>query len=114
MNRCKGTNTSNERIRIRLMSVVVLLIALNLIAITRLSAQTVWLDQLDLTSATQGFGTPGRKTSVDGKTITIAGKTFERGFGTHAESSLVILLNRNFWGFCLCLRRGHIRRNSLR
>ena len=55
---------------------------------------TVWLDQLDLTMATQGHGKPGINTSVDGKPITIAGDVFKRGFGTHAESSLLI---RNLW-----------------
>ncbi|RZJ90260.1 MAG: alpha-galactosidase [Chryseobacterium sp.] len=54
--------------------------------------QVVWLDQLDLSVATQGFGVPQKNLSVDGKVITIAGQTFERGFGTHAESSLLILL----------------------
>lgn len=59
-----------------------------------LNAQsTVWLDQLDLSVATQGNGKPGINTSVDGKTLTIAGETFDRGFGTHAESSLLIKLN---------------------
>lgn len=56
------------------------------------AAQTVWLDQLDLSAATQGYGVPGKNKSIDGKTITIAGKTFTRGFGTHAVSSLSILL----------------------
>jgi alpha-galactosidase len=58
----------------------------------RLSAQTVWLDQLDLSTATQGYGTPRSNKSVGGKTLTIAGKKFEHGFGTHAESSLLIRL----------------------
>lgn len=53
----------------------------------------VWLDQLDLSVATQGHGKPGINKSVDGRPLTIAGKTFERGFGTHAESSLFIKLN---------------------
>lgn len=57
------------------------------------SAQTIWLDQLDLSAATQGYGTPKKNRSIDGKVITIAGQKFERGFGTHAESSLIILLN---------------------
>jgi len=70
-----------------------LFIVLNLPGINRLCAQTVWLDQLDLSTATQGFGVPTKNKSVDGRTITIAGKTFERGFGTHAESSLLIQLN---------------------
>ncbi|BAV06803.1 alpha-galactosidase [Filimonas lacunae] len=56
------------------------------------SAQTVWLDQLDLSAATQGYGVPGKNKSIDGKTMTIAGKTFSRGFGTHAVSSLTILM----------------------
>jgi alpha-galactosidase len=58
-----------------------------------LSAQTVWLDQLDLSTATQGWGIPKKNKTVDGNIMTIAGKTFERGFGTHAESSLFIQLD---------------------
>jgi alpha-galactosidase len=57
-----------------------------------LYAQTTWLDQLDLSAATQGYGVPAKNKTVDGKALTIAGKTFERGFGTHAESSLFIQL----------------------
>lgn len=54
---------------------------------------TVWLDKLDLSVTTQGHGKPGINTSVDGKPLTIAGEVFKRGFGTHAESSLLIKLN---------------------
>ncbi|KQT16713.1 alpha-galactosidase [Chryseobacterium sp. Leaf404] len=58
-----------------------------------LNAQTVvWLDKLDLSVSTQGHGKPGINTSVDGKPLTIAGEVFKRGFGTHAESSLLIQL----------------------
>jgi alpha-galactosidase len=53
----------------------------------------VWLDKLDLSVVTQGHGKPGINTSVDGKPLTIAGEVFKRGFGTHAESSLLIKLN---------------------
>ena len=31
--------------------------------------------------------------SIDGRTLTIAGKSFERGFGSHSESLLTILLD---------------------
>lgn len=59
-----------------------------------LNAQNiVWLDELDLSVSTQGHGTPGIKTSVAGKPLTIAGEVFKRGFGTHAESSLLIKLD---------------------
>ncbi len=64
----------------------------SLLEINCLSAQTVWLDELDLGTATQGYGVPMKNKSIDGKTLTIAGKTFERGFGSHSESSLTILL----------------------
>lgn len=59
----------------------------------------VWLDQLDLSVATQGNGKPGVNTSVDGRKITIAGEVFKRGFGTHAESSLLIKLNEKAKNF---------------
>ena len=54
------------------------------------SAETVWLDDLNLAAATQGWGEPHKNQSVDGHTLTIAGQKFERGFGTHAESRLKI------------------------
>ncbi|QEC71624.1 alpha-galactosidase [Arachidicoccus ginsenosidivorans] len=63
------------------------------------SAQTVWLDQLDLSAATQGYGTPGKNKTVDGGKFMIAGKTYERGFGSHAVSSLEILLDKKVKSF---------------
>ncbi|WP_345954346.1 NPCBM/NEW2 domain-containing protein [Mucilaginibacter sp. PAMB04168] len=70
-----------------------LVITINLGGLNQLHAQTIWIDQLDLSTATQGYGVPKKNKTVDGKTLTIAGKTYERGFGTHAESSLFIQLN---------------------
>lgn len=63
-----------------------------LVAVPYLSAQTIWLDELDLSTATQGYGVPAKNKTVDGNKLTIAGETFERGFGTHAESLLTIVL----------------------
>jgi alpha-galactosidase len=93
MNLTKGAKGVTRINRIKLVTILVLVTASNLFPINHLSAQTVWLDQLDLSAATQGFGLPKKNKSVDGRTITIAGKTFERGFGTHSESSLLIQLN---------------------
>ncbi len=56
------------------------------------SAETVWLDQLDIRSAVQGWGDPQKNKSVEGNPLTIGGQTFKRGFGTHAESILHINL----------------------
>jgi alpha-galactosidase len=77
---------------IRLTLITGLIIISSLIGIGELSAQTVWLDQLDLSTATQGYGVPMKNKSIDGKPLTISGKTFNRGFGSHSESSLTILL----------------------
>lgn len=69
-----------------------LIVISSLLGFGQLSAQTVWLDQLDLSAATQGYGVPMKNKSIDGKPLTVAGKAFERGFGSHSESSLTILL----------------------
>ena len=74
-------------------------IALGITGTGKLSAQTVWLDELDLSTATQGYGVPVKNKSLDGNTLTIAGKTFERGFATHSVSSLLILLEGNATAF---------------
>jgi alpha-galactosidase len=86
-------NVFKEKIVGKRVRAIVLFALLNIIGASSLMAQTVWLDQLDLSVATQGFGTPGKNKSVDGRPISIAGKTFEHGFGTHAESSLLIQLD---------------------
>ena len=57
------------------------------------SAETVWLDKLDLHAATQGWGEPQSNKSVEGHPLTIGGQVFEHGFGTHAESTLIVKLN---------------------
>ena len=67
---------------------------ISLFFITTLAfSQTVWLDQLDLSAMEIGWGTPGANKSVDGNPLTIAGKKFERGIGTHAVSTLLLKLD---------------------
>jgi alpha-galactosidase len=48
----------------------------------------VWLDSLDLSKVTQGWGQPQAGHSVDLNALTIHGKKFVHGFGTHADSEL--------------------------
>ncbi len=62
------------------------------------SAETVWLDDLNLAPIIQGWGKPQKnkcaaKNSEDGKPLTISAKRFERGVGTVAESTLNVYLN---------------------
>jgi alpha-galactosidase len=56
-------------------------------------AETVWLDELNLASAEQGWGDPHKNQSVEGHALVIDGKTFARGFGTHAVGTLRVNLD---------------------
>jgi len=67
-------------------------ICLTIFAANIVSAETVWLDDLNLNEATQGWGEPHKNQSVDGHKLAINGRRFERGFGTHAESTLRVNL----------------------
>jgi len=49
-------------------------------------AETVWVAALDLSPIRQGWGTAQADKAVTGKPMTLAGKVYERGLGTHADS----------------------------
>ncbi|HEY4415068.1 MAG TPA: NPCBM/NEW2 domain-containing protein [Verrucomicrobiae bacterium] len=72
---------------------------LNVALMEAFSAQPVWLDSLNISTATQGWGEPHKNQSVEGHTLTIGGKQFKRGLGTHAESMLYLALNREALNF---------------
>src|SRR5438093_6435872 len=48
------------------------------------------LDSLDLKQVSQGWGTPQKNRSVDKHPLSIGGKFFEHGFGTHADSKVTL------------------------
>jgi alpha-galactosidase len=48
--------------------------------------ETVRLSSLDLSPITQGWGQPQADKAVTGKPLSIGGKTFEHGLGTHTDS----------------------------
>jgi hypothetical protein len=52
-------------------------------------ARDAWLDELAPISAGQEWGELRKNTSAEGNRITLAGKTFDRGLGTHARSEIV-------------------------
>ena len=56
--------------------------------------QTVYLSSLDLTKMTAGWGEPQADKSVQSKILTIAGRKFDRGVGTHANSVMYIDLKK--------------------
>jgi alpha-galactosidase len=55
--------------------------------------ETVPLGSLDLSKIKQGWGEPKVDQSVMDTPLSIGGKTFEHGFGTHAESRLYVKLD---------------------
>ena len=55
----------------------------------------VWLDSLDLSSMTQDWKRAGANRSVDGNPISVGGKAYQHGVGTHAVSEFAINLAGN-------------------
>jgi len=51
-----------------------------------LAAESMWVSALDLSPITQGWGKAQADKSVTGKPLSIGGKQFEHGVGTHAVS----------------------------
>ena len=56
-------------------------------------ADSLWLDEVDLSNMSSGWKSPVANKSVDGNPITIAGKQFSRGVGTHAGSEIIFKLD---------------------
>jgi alpha-galactosidase len=52
------------------------------------AAEEVGLHTLDLTKMTQGWGTPQTNRAIRGGALSLGGKTFATGVGTHAQSTL--------------------------
>jgi len=69
-------------------------VALHLQADTR-----IWLDELDLSAMTCGWEKPRARLSVGGNPLTVDGKRFERGVGTHADSWYVLEADGNALAF---------------
>ena len=56
------------------------------------AAEVVWLSSLDLSKMRQGWGKPQVDRSITEKPLSIGGKEFERGVGSHAAATLWIEL----------------------
>ena len=58
-------------------------------------AETNWLSTLNLSSIEQGWGEAHPDRSVNNEKLTVAGRVFERGIGTHAHSSIPLEVDGN-------------------
>ncbi|QJE94356.1 NPCBM/NEW2 domain-containing protein [Luteolibacter luteus] len=72
-------------IRIFLLSVLVAPLTTN--------AEDLAVDSLPLRTLSSGWGKPQPGKSISGGTLKVAGKTYDRGIGTHAPSSLLLSLD---------------------
>ena len=61
--------------------------------------RTVWLSSLNLEKMTAGLGTPQKDKSIQSKPLTIAGRTFDKGVGTHAASLMYVDLKKSCRNF---------------
>ena len=64
-----------------------------LVSATSALANTVRIEDLNLSNIVQGWGTPHADHSVQGNPISIGGVTFTNGLGTHAVSDMLIQLD---------------------
>jgi alpha-galactosidase len=56
-------------------------------------ADSVRLDELDLTTMTAGWGQPQKNQSVSQTPLALSGEKFDHGVGTHAESKVIFQLD---------------------
>lgn len=65
---------------------------LMLVTVPVYGGESVWLTSLDLSKCRQGWGKPQVDRSISEKPLSIAGKTYEKGLGTHAVSKMLVSL----------------------
>ncbi len=67
---------------------MVRLLAVALLACAAQAAEPVWLTDLDPDTVSIGWGSLGFDRSVEGKPLTLDGRVYDHGLGTHAQSSI--------------------------
>ena len=60
---------------------------------------TIYIDTMDLGAMESGWGENRANKSVDGHPLTVAGKAYDRGVGTHAVSKFLLVTNGNAISF---------------
>ncbi len=73
----------------RINHIAVLLIATAIIPAVR-GEEMVWLSDLDISKMTVGWGEPVADKSIQSKPLTIGGREFEKGVGSHADSVMYV------------------------
>lgn len=66
---------------------IALLFGIVLSPLSTQGSETVWLASLEISNVTTGWGHAQADKSITGRPLSIAGKRFDHGLGTHADSS---------------------------
>jgi len=93
MNNRRRTRGNNFKVSSALFALFILLALAFSFSCSRQAANVVWLDELGPQYAISGWGEAQANKSIDGNPLTIAGKVYERGIGTHAEGMYRIKLD---------------------
>ncbi|HHY83908.1 MAG TPA: alpha-galactosidase [Verrucomicrobia bacterium] len=64
-------------------------------AASAIAAEDVWISTLDVSRIEQGWGEARANRSVDNRRLTVAGRVFQRGVGTHANSTIALEVDGN-------------------
>jgi len=59
------------------------------------SSEDVWISSLDVSRIEQGWGEARANRSVDNRRLTVAGRVFQQGVGTHANSTIPLEVDGN-------------------
>ena len=76
-----------------------LLTSLLMAACTVCAENRIWLEDVDRSTMTCGYRTAAVARSVEGGLLSLAGKTYDHGLGTHANSVLCVPLGGNALSF---------------
>lgn len=76
-------------------TIILSLLTLGLFSVScQQKTHTLYLDELDMSKIQSEWSKPKANKSIDGATLTVGGKTFERGIGTHATSKFMLNLDK--------------------
>jgi len=79
---------------------IILAIAMAVASCSLLPPKKIWLHELDLSTMETGWGKVHINRSCDSNALTVAGKVYDRGVGTHAISKMMIDLHGRATKFC--------------
>ncbi|MBN2209987.1 MAG: NPCBM/NEW2 domain-containing protein [Sedimentisphaerales bacterium] len=90
--RCKRTNQATHLILLCIFSATLILNGCTTQEVVG-AEKNIWLSSMDLSHVTAGWGHTKANISVDDKPMTLNGKVYDNGVGTHAKSLMVIALD---------------------